>query len=578
MSTIPTPPPFPPNPLATQTYDQWENDTIKGYLSVQPDPTVPDSPAQIAQNRQLARRYKARMDLIVNNFAVLLQNRHDLKLADTLSEAKWKRYVLLARLFPINDLPTEILSNILRYVVWSTKDASESTLRRLQVTWVCHHWREMAIADQTLWNTIWFRDLPPYERSFNFFHRAGTAALDIRFNEDKRFLATGDAQYKLTGERMEKILDVIMTKVDQIRMLILVIDSWPPVLALFDRLRNSPRVPKWLERVEIHRTGRPYIWPGPDLPSPEFIAGTSLCAGNAPALHFLCLNGVHVNWNTSPMVNLTTLDLRRMPMSVGMTLQRFRDVLRASPKLKKLSLDGAGPFRPKDWNFSMVLPPIDLPDLTTALFGDFSMTYAIYAISNIHAPNVRDLSLVNMTGEDYGLFCKFMVGRFPNVVVLTMYTLQVEDTPQNTRYMVQWLMSMPLVQYLRVAALGQHMFYPFMMDGRYHLRDDFPLMLTPAQKAEIDAKYPREKIFPRLATLEFQHVDTDMIVNFGIGRRTVVGCPLKKIYINAVWMLHITATDRMKLFSISPVFICRSGNATPEEEKLYEIYSFGVAG
>ena len=75
------------------------------------------------------------------------------------------------RIFRINDLPTEILTNIMRFVCWSAHDPRSSTRTRLHLTWVCRQWRAVMFDDHTLWNAIWFSDFPNYERSFAWLDR-----------------------------------------------------------------------------------------------------------------------------------------------------------------------------------------------------------------------------------------------------------------------------------------------------------------------------------------------------------------------------------------------------------------------
>src|SRR6202030_2282743 len=95
----------------------------------------------------------------------------------TYTELRVKRDMVYWRIFRINELPTEILANIFRYVVWSSPKPHVGVKFRLWITWVCRHWRRIAISDFTLWNAIWIRDVPPHEQSLTWFERAGTAPL-----------------------------------------------------------------------------------------------------------------------------------------------------------------------------------------------------------------------------------------------------------------------------------------------------------------------------------------------------------------------------------------------------------------
>lgn len=56
------------------------------------------------------------------------------------------------RLFRVNDLPVEILSNIFHYAVWSANDPDECNRGRLALGGVCRLWRRLVVGDPTLWN------------------------------------------------------------------------------------------------------------------------------------------------------------------------------------------------------------------------------------------------------------------------------------------------------------------------------------------------------------------------------------------------------------------------------------------
>jgi len=130
------------------------------------------------------------------------------------------------RTFRLNDLPTEIITNIFRYVVWSSINPSEDINGRLWLTWTCRHWRAVALEDSTLWSGIWFRDLPPFERSFTWINRAGVTPLDIRINDQEG--------HQFNDREMGVLLDKLFTKLPYIRMLIIIVKDWAPVLVVLD--------------------------------------------------------------------------------------------------------------------------------------------------------------------------------------------------------------------------------------------------------------------------------------------------------------------------------------------------------
>jgi hypothetical protein len=67
-----------------------------------------------------------------------------------------------------------------------------------------------------------------------------------------------------------------------------------------------------------------------------------LCNGRTQRINFICLSGIHLDWEKSGLTNLTSLDLRRMPPDKGPSIEQFHYML-GSPDLRKLSLDGVHP-------------------------------------------------------------------------------------------------------------------------------------------------------------------------------------------------------------------------------------------
>ncbi|KAI0308142.1 hypothetical protein B0F90DRAFT_1813458 [Multifurca ochricompacta] len=507
--------PLPPPLINTReriTWEQFENRQIFDYLRNQPDPNAPDSDELILSNKELAAQLKVRIAQFLSS--PQLPNQRSNLIA--LGEAYCKRKILLWRLFPFNDLPVEIVINIFRYAVWSTHSSSGGVLSRFRLTWVCKRWRHIAVHDQTLWNTISIKDPKiSYSRSKLFFERAGTTPLDLRIEDDSKTRVNSDRP--MTGDDMQRIMDIFITKSGQIRVFIVIVEMWPPILVFLDTLHKSSRPFRQLERVEIHRTGRPYRWDGPGYPLSEYQHALTLCNGDTRLVNNLCLNGIHLNWDKCRLANLTSLDLRRMPPDLGPSLERFREILESSPNLKKLSLDGAGPVQPTSAP-RCPYPPVVLPKLESLVLGDTFIAYAIFCAGTIHAPNVREMTLLNLVGEDHAPLLKALTGKFPELLILTLYCLNVQKIPQNGRIMAQWLLSMPKVKFMRVAAMKSHMFMPFLGDGRLHITDDLPLPPNPEEEAAILANGSRINVLPNLEAIEVQRIDIDSVVNFVHGR------------------------------------------------------------
>lgn len=449
------------------------------------------------------------------------------------------------RIFRINDLPHEILTNIFRYVAWSAPDRAAGVKWRLWLTWTCKHWRTITLNDPTLWSAIWFRDSPPFDRSFAWFDRAGSAPLDLRIGDHEN--------HQFSDGEIGPLLDRLFTKASTIRMFIATLKEWDPVLVILDKFRIAGRagIPITLERFELHRTGTPYVQLGAGYQPSAYREPMALFGGvHVTSLKYFSINGVHLDWNNSCLANLTTIDLRRMPLELSPGILQFRDMLSGSPSLRKLCLDGAGPrFQP---NEAAGLPPVHLDHLKILVVADFSVHYARYILSHISARNVRDLTVLNLAGEDYSPLFAMITSRFPEVRILTVYSVEIVETVTSGRTIVKWLESMPLLAYLRIANVKKLFLELFLYDPQtfQHLKQEQPV--------------PRKVLCPQLSFLECQAVDPDMIVTWGTSRREL-RAPLSKIYVSPDWAKKITREQHAALLRVAPLFILDRGKAIEED-------------
>ena len=552
----------PPKP----TWEQFEQHLILEVIRKQPEPRAYNHEERLASRRQAAE-LKAR----ISQFQHSLQRPVHQSDVKALGGAMCKLKVLLWRMFPFNDLPVEIVANIFRYAVWSTTSSPEAILLRFRLTWVCRRWRHIAVHDPTLWTTIWFKDVKlGYQRSQLYFQRAGTATLDLRIEDGEKSRLVADQP--MTGDDMNRILDILMTKSNQIRMLVVVAELWPPILVLLDRLHRSSRSLQQLERIEIHRTGRPYRWDGPGYPLCDYQHALSLCNGHTQRINNICLNGIHLDWDKTCLTNLINLDLRRMPPDLGPSFEQFRYMLESSPNLKKLCLDGAGPVATTSRTMRSY-PPVFLPRLESLILGDVLVTYAIYYAQIIHAPNVREVTLLNLGGEDHTPLFNVLTGKFPELLILTLHRMNIRTTAENGRTMVQWFLSIPKIKFMRVAATMADVFSLFIVDGRLHIRNDIPLNLTTEDKAAILANGSPITLCPALEAVEVQHVNIDSVVKF-VHDRKRLGVPLRKLFIHHDWLESMKDQERAIIegqgYEHDFITVSMPMKLTPVEESIWK--------
>ena len=520
--------PVPPPPNGRRSggsWEQFEQYKILELIRSLPEPR-PYNHEELLANRRQAAELRTRISQYQLSLQRPIQHGNQHSHITALGGAICRLKVLLWRMFPFNDLPVEIVVNIFRYAAWSTINSPEGVLLRFHLTWVCRRWRHIAIQDQTLWNTIWFKDVKlGYQRSKLYFERAGTAALDLRIeDDDKTRLVPGRS---MSGDDMNQILDILMIKSNQIRMLIVVVELWPPILVLLDRLHRFSRSLQQLERIEIHRTGRPYRWDGPGYRLYDYQHALSLFSGQAQRIKHICLNGIHLDWDRARLTNLTTLDLRRMPPDLGPNLELFRYMLESSPNLKKLCLDGAGPTGPANLA-ARSYPPVFLPQLENFILGDFLVSYAIFYAGIIHAPNVRAITILNLVGEDHTQLFKVLTGKFPKLLMLSLFALKIRRVDENAEVLVRWFLSIPKVKFVRIALMEADLLDLFCVDARHYIKTDArfmpPTEVTQANGSPI-------KLCPELEAIEAQEINMNFVVNF-VSWRKKLEVPLHKLYIH----------------------------------------------
>ncbi|KAJ3833450.1 hypothetical protein F5878DRAFT_590653 [Lentinula raphanica] len=419
----------------------------------------------------------------------------------------------------------------------------------LQLTWVSSYLRRVAISDSTLWNAIWFGKNPPFEQSLTFIaKRSRTSPLDLRIDDGptRRF----------TDQEVCALLKALTPHLHHIRILIIILENWEPILSVLKWMSDYGKEgvhPLKMERLEIHRTGSPYLWPGLAWRGTKFnpvnhsVSLYSLFGGkHVPELKSLTINSVNIDWvNTTSLDNLQTLDLRRIPLELCPTLSRFQQILASSPMLTNLSLDGAGPASDptvvvNDYH------AIDLPHLHTLVLANFAAPFTKYLVSHFTAPNLKDLTIFNFQGSNHGPFYEFMIGRFQKIKLLTLRKI---NCPVDTLpVMIQWLDSMPLLTYARLAALEHDILQAFLFDPdtmKAHpdlspsLRSAFRIvedssgtgLTAPSKEALEDVERKPRIVSPCLNVLKVETTRPDVFADFVLARK-LCGVSVKKTYMD----------------------------------------------
>ncbi|KAI0931752.1 hypothetical protein AcW2_000573 [Taiwanofungus camphoratus] len=554
-------------PLATSMnhhilfVDRWNSESLmKTYLKSVPEPSS-DNPVDVQLIYAQAKLLKISIrDL--EDHKIRIAPRWSYEINTELATQSFRRKVLLWSIFPVNALPGEILSNIFRYVIWTCRDAPDTTLHRLYVTWVCRRWRDVAIGDQTLWTSIWFRDAPPWNRSLAFLERAGTAPLDLRINEEE-MRPGGDDPPHITPAQINWLLDIILRRIASIRTVVISVVDLPPAILVLHKFRNCGFAAS-LERFELHRSGTPPLWTAPTTKHTELYDPIPLCNGNVPKLNWLCLDGIEIDWEMFPASNLRTIDLRRISQTVSPSVPRWQEMLQ-SRYLFKLCLDAAGPQYNEE-NMSSITT-VTLPNLREFLLGNMTLRYAAYILAFFDAPAVRNLIIIRMAGEDFGPLIEMITGRFREVRLMTFYTVEIKYNPANRRRMVKWLESMPKLQMLKIAQIFTHVLYAFLEDPRAYAETEFEGESNPQPVQDS----PRPVLCPKLEFLHFQIQDGTPMRTFLEGRHAL-GVPFSVVYVTHESLRDIPETIQEAFVPvIKKLTAVEFGTmVTPEEAQIRE--------
>ncbi|KAI0095080.1 hypothetical protein BDY19DRAFT_64803 [Irpex rosettiformis] len=517
-------------PTNEELLTMWNHpEVVRQHLSTMSEPTAATQIKGPALRGRLALAKHLHKKVTEMKEAVLPR---DSQVLNTVwAEKSYKRKFAIWNSFPINRLPVEILQEIFRFIILCVADTSRVTANRLLLTSVCQFWRNVALSDKILWNTVYFDDAAPWTRSLAFVERAASAKLDIRIDEprarprrrrnvnDSTPSTPHTAPHSITPEQMDSLLDVILSKYSQLRIIIVVVDRWDTSRTVMRRFAAAGEAVS-LERFEIHRgSAVSATWiPEPHDPTEAF-QPYALCDGSTPKLTWLCLSGINIDWKRFSPLELTTLDLRRIPHGVLPDGESFRRVLASSPNLRRLSMANAGPQL--DSSDASPSKPIDLPALRELLIGDCAVDYAMRCLSQLNAPNVICLTLLNMIEISQPSLFTQLTGRYPKVEILSAYTLDIHSTTENKAAIVKWLDSMPKLTLIKIAQMPVQYIECFMEDPRQY--DEEPA------KSETEDATQKRIIAPGLTGFHVTHMPKEAIFRF-IDRRKQLGVPLKNFY------------------------------------------------
>ena len=547
----------------------WTDDiTLRQWLATLTEPQHEEEEPTLMTTRELMICDRIRQ---LDALRASLNGRQSRDIDLELASIYYKRRLLHWMKFPIREFPTEILNIIFRYVVWSSAGADEMTLHRLRLTWVCRRFRDVALADQSLWTSVWFRESYPWTRSLAFFERAGTSLVDLRINDKDK--APGDTVQPnpITPTEMNFLVDRLLTKIHQIRIMMLVCNN-VETIETFIRRFGSAGEPENLQRYEIHRLANdPRLWPARLARAPSGIITSTLAPLNVsatPKLRDICLNGVSIDWSRLTHLVFRHIDIRRMSAQSCPTPERWTDILRASQhRLFRLTMDAAGP----QWLRAHSSPAIVMHNLHELHIAEVVPSFAKWVMESFRAPNLTTLILSNVSGADGLELIEPFIGAFPALKNLTMFTVPVEATPRATLALIRWFEHMPRLVILKLAAAHRIYFDALSADPSVNWHPDD---IAAFYKRQRDAGVPEAELRPPVLLPLLQaflfHSQAGNQVSTFLARRNALGLRLKHVYLPLAYTRGVPEEERKRINENCEKFLIFPPGFEPTEDRIIQ--------
>ncbi|KAF9002488.1 hypothetical protein BDQ17DRAFT_1356954 [Cyathus striatus] len=348
---------------------------------------------------------------------------------------------------PVNKLPAELLSIIFLFVtqVDPEKEAEITLSQRIKIplalSTVCSRWRQIALDTPHLWTEICITpgmigdisavvekgekvssSAPIDVRHItSFVALSRTLPLDIYVDaRDEKFnfidppdisedLALPCSPVLFTAAHMRTALKLLVPQIHRWRSLTILTDTWEPMYTALNVI-NEPLLTKGaplLESLELVRcndyASQDEKFSHPRMNKHQFLdmrgdrEGYNKVENILPRLETLQLRGVHAEWSSlasiltaSKCSGLKSLTISSHAGEVRPSLFSFHDILKASPRLESLSVQGSCVRLPRNLNLPYGtedkvichdLPAVDLPLLRRVLSSLFQ------------APNATHLSI-----------------------------------------------------------------------------------------------------------------------------------------------------------------------------------------
>lgn len=432
-----------------------------------------------------------------------------------------RRASMESRIAPIWMLPNEVISYIFELGASDQEEQNDSSPRadegsdapdqpdfQILMSHVSRHFRDVAIKTPTLWSTIHVLDLaePRLDYVKTCLERSGSLPFSICLDcEDE------DSEHHLRGSN--PAIDQVMTFVkDNLYRLERFMARFRFFESLHHVMRYLDKPAPQLRALELYDVDYEQTFDEDTTFSPQSLrAPLVLFGGEVPKLTKLMLDGVHVAWSQCNFKNLTVLNLGYHNKDVRPTYQEFQAIIKDSPSLRELSLQGSAPLLSEEVTDSNLYTPFILDSLEKLRVSDISSDYSSTLISLLHAPNLKSLVLSELDTNDFsGLFDRIAgpPALFPNMTSLKLVSIEASDAAA-----ARLLRAYPRLEWLGLYA--------------FHGCPQWVSLLEQPE-GQSSSTDPPEHLCPALKCLRCVEVDLDDIKDM-LNRRKDANVPLPRL-------------------------------------------------
>lgn len=245
----------------------------------------------------------------------------------------------------------------------------DATTLPVMISHVCRRWRSIALHTARLWsrifvcrsfelvNTSTFENGASRTSSHSesallcriqvFLERSKSSRLSVYVDVRSPlwFARPNDCGNLFSSKHMSMLLDYLLPHADRWEEVEIISDTWEPFAILLERCSTSQDDnvglrARSLRRLALVRTNAYVAFESPQsISDPKTRQRPFL---SMPALRYVELAGVHVNWTHFDPCNLTELSLKYHSMHVLPTAAQLIDIISSSPGMESLSLHGWG--------------------------------------------------------------------------------------------------------------------------------------------------------------------------------------------------------------------------------------------